>query len=100
MTEITTPHMRANPARGTSGGRGDSTRARCRGQLVVDPSERLLQAHRERSAGLPAEALADQGVVGIPPAHALRRVEVVAAPQADAGDLLDRVDELVDRHQL
>src|SRR5262249_11274317 len=42
----------------------------------------------------------DHRVVGVPPANALRRIEVVASLQAEAGDLLDDADELVDRDEL
>src|SRR5215218_4766348 len=98
MTEITV--LRPLAARATSGRCDGPTRAfGCR-QLVVDPGERLLQANCERRAGLPAEALEYQRVVRIPAADALRSVEVVAPLQLHARDVLDDVDELVDRDEL
>ena len=74
--------------------------ARDAGQLVVDPGVRLLEPGGERRARLPAESLADERVVGVAAAHALGRIEVVAPLEPHAGDLLDDVDELVDRHEL
>src|SRR3954452_23145509 len=71
----------------------------CR-ELVVDPRVRPLHALRERGARLPVEPLLDARVVGVPTADALRRIEVVAAVQPNPGDLLDDVDQLVDRHEL
>src|SRR5215213_3248271 len=98
MTEITV--LRALAARATSGRCDGSTRALGRCQLVVDPGERLLQADCERRGGLPAEALEDERVVRIPAANAFRRVEVVAPLQLYPRDVLDDVDELVDRDEL
>ncbi len=55
---------------------------------------------RAGSARLPTQALLDQCVVAAPSAHALWGGEVIAAIQLDARDLLDDVDQLVDRDQL
>src|ERR1700704_5420711 len=43
---------------------------------------------------------ANQAVVAVPAAHAQWGIEEVLAPQSNARDLFDDVDELIDRHQL
>ena len=48
----------------------------------------------------PSPQLLDQRVVAVAAAHALGRVELVAALELHAGDLLDDVDQLVDGDQL
>src|SRR5213593_4593402 len=68
--------------------------------LLLDPPIGLLEPVLERDRRLPAEPLADQRVVAVPAAHALRRREVVLTLELDAGDRLDDVDEAVDRHEL
>src|SRR3954452_15518014 len=61
--------------------------------LVVDPAVRLLEPVAQRDAGLPTEALEDQRVVRVAAADALGRVELVAAVELDAGDLLSDGDQ-------
>src|SRR5262249_51245407 len=101
MTEITCVSERAErPRQGSPGDVRAPGRAIGRAKFVEDPGVRLLGARRERDARLPAEALEDHRVVGVPPTNALRRIEVIAAIQADAGDLLDDAHELVDCHEL
>src|SRR4051812_1420041 len=68
--------------------------------LVIDPGIGLGEPISEGDGWLPAVDLADQGVVGVAAPDALRSIELVVALTADAGDLLDDVDELVDRDQL
>src|SRR6185295_459127 len=48
----------------------------------------------------PVHQLLDQRVVAVAAAHALGRIELVAALQLHAGDLLDDVDQPVDADQL
>src|SRR6266508_1327826 len=70
------------------------------GQLVVDPPVGALEPVLERNRRLPAEQLADERVVAVPAADALGLGQVVPPLELDAGDLLDDVDEAVDRDQL
>src|SRR5207248_4617055 len=74
--------------------------ARAARHLLVDPLVRLREPVLERDRGLPAELLADQRVVAVAPAHALRRRQIVLALELDSGDAFDDVDEAVDRHEL
>ena len=67
---------------------------------VVDPVVGLLHAVAERDAGLPAQILLDQRVVAVAAVHALGGVRLYLRFELHAGDLLDDVDEAVDRHQL
>src|SRR4051794_41966412 len=71
-----------------------------RHQLVVDPRVRLLHALRERGARLPVEPLLDPRVVGVPPADALRRVDVVTAGQPGPRGPLPDVPQLGVCHEL
>src|SRR5437764_6820240 len=71
-----------------------------RRDLVINPSVGLLEPVVEAGAGLPVQPLADHRVITVASPHALRGEDVVAANQADSGDLLDDVDELVDRDHL
>src|SRR6185312_10331446 len=54
----------------------------------------------QRDRRFPAELLQDEGVVAVATADTLRRREVVVALELDAGDALDYVDEVIDRHEL
>src|SRR5207253_2663596 len=67
---------------------------------LVDPAVRLLEPGLERGRRLPAEPLEDERVVAVAAADSLRSRAVVVPLQLDARDLLDDVDEAVDRHQL
>src|SRR4030095_11538785 len=68
--------------------------------LIVDPGVRLLDTGSERYRGLPAEALQNHAVVAAAAIHSGGSVEPVGAPQTDAGDLFDHVDQPVDGHRL
>src|SRR6266536_6631537 len=70
------------------------------GDLLVDPSVRLVQTLPQSDPGLPAEHPADAGVVGVATAHALRSSAVAQREVGLAGDLDDRLRQLVDGDQL
>src|SRR5688572_11872539 len=65
--------------------------------LVLDPAVGDFKAVAQLRVRLPAEDLVDQRVVAVAAVDALGRVEVVAAFELDAADVLGDVDELVDR---
>src|SRR5438270_4850100 len=67
--------------------------------LIVNPPVRLLQPIGQARAWLPVQQLLNQRVIRVAPIHSLGRREVVAALELQAGDLLDDVDELIDRDQ-
>src|ERR1700745_2222928 len=100
MTEITAERSSERASRALAGSGGSTRRRRARLQLVVDPCVRPLQANGERGARLPRQLLLDQRIVRVASADAFWSVEVVVPPQPHAGDLLDGVDELVDRDEL
>src|SRR5262249_36633593 len=58
--------------------------------------EPALQADRRR----PVKLAPDFGVIRIAPAHALRRIELVAALELEAGDILHHSHHLVDGDKL
>src|SRR5437667_6074821 len=60
---------------------------------LVGPAEALLEADDR----LPVQHLAQERVVAVPAAHALRLAQVVLLLDLLAGDLRDDVDQLVDR---
>src|SRR5207302_1974214 len=68
-----------------------------RGDLIEDPAVGALETVDEADARLPAKVLEDQRIVARAPANPLRGREVVAPGDLDAGDLLDDVDEPIDR---
>src|SRR5262249_6000947 len=92
--------LRATLFGGHGAREGVDHRAAARSHLVVDPLVGLLHAGLETDGGPPAQQLLDQRIVAVAPAHALGRIELVAALEPDTGDLLDDVDQPVDAHQL
>src|SRR5688572_9109964 len=75
--------------------RGDPGR-----ELVEYPAIGLPQAFGQRDTGLPTQRLPQEGVVAVSAADTLGGTQVVVALHLDPGDLLDLVDQAVDRHQL
>src|SRR4029453_17481007 len=68
--------------------------------LIVDPGVRLLDTGSERYRGLPAEALQNHAVFAAAAIHPGWGVGPVGAPQQDAGDLFDQLDQPVNGHRL
>src|SRR5258706_1102206 len=70
------------------------------GHFAKDPVVGFLHPGAQWRRGGPAEPRRYEGVVAVAATHALGRAQVVFPLEPDAGDVLDDIDELVDRHQL
>jgi hypothetical protein len=68
--------------------------------LVVDPGVGALHTVAQGHRGLPPVLALDQCVIAVAPSNSLGGGEVVVSLELDACDVLDDVDQLVDRDQL
>lgn len=68
--------------------------------LAVNPTVGFLDPHLELRVRFPSKNRLDQRVVRVPAVAPLGRVQLLGSLELDAGDLLDDVNQLVDRHQL
>ena len=66
----------------------------------MDPAVRFFKTLPKTDGRFPTESFADQGVVAISAAYSLRCIKLVPAVELHAGDVLDKIDELVDANEL
>src|SRR5215471_3104443 len=73
---------------------------RSRGYLIVNPAIRTLQTITQTRRWFPSKNFLNQGVVAVAAVHAFRRGRVVIPFQLQTGDVLDNIDELINRDEL
>ena len=67
--------------------------------FAPDPIVCLFKSDPEWDIRLPVKGLLNHGVVAIPAIHSLRGREIVVPFDLDAGDVLNDLNELIDRDQ-